>query len=160
MVVAGDGSVYVTDTGIRFDSTGAMSHPGTDQIFKITGRKVTVIKADSLNSPNGIAWDSANNRFVLAPFSGTAVQTWKEGDKAPTTLASGAGNYDGVEVLSDGRVLVSSWTDSTVDVVQNGTLKRLVSGVAGPADIGYDTKRNVVAVPRFNDGKVEYFRVP
>jgi hypothetical protein len=36
----------------------------------------------------------------------------------------------------------------------------LVKNVSAPADIGVDTKRYRVAVPRFNDGKVEYFRIP
>jgi len=160
VAVGGDGNVYVTDTGISFDEKGAVTHPGTDQIFKIVGRKATSIRADSLNSPNGITWDGANGRFDLAPFSGTSVQTWKPGDKATTTLAKGAGQYDGIEVLSDGRVLVTSWADSTVNLVQNGALAKLVTGVSGPADIGVDTKRMVLAVPRFTENKVEYYKIP
>ena len=160
VVIGGDGSVYVTDTGIRFDAQGAMTHPGTDRIFKITGRKVAALTADSLNSPNGIAWDAANSRFILGPFNGTAVQTWKEGDKTPATLATGPGQYDGVEVLGDGRVLVTSWTDSTVDVIKDGVMTKVVTGVGAPADIGVDTKRNVVVVPRFSDNKLEYFKLP
>ena len=89
VAVGGDGAVYVTDSGLLFDAKGAMTHPGVDQIFKIEGRKATVIKADSLNSPNGITWDAANARFLLAPFSGNSVQTWKTGDKATTTLVAG-----------------------------------------------------------------------
>lgn len=160
VVIGGDGAVYTTDTGLMFDAKGAATHPGVDQIFKIVGRKATVIKADSLNAPNGIAWDAANSRFVLAPFSGNAVQTWMPGDTKPTTLATGPGQYDGVEVLADGRVLVTSWADSAVHIIQKGTMSTLVSNVSGPADIGVDTKRGVVAVPRFSDGKVEYYKIP
>lgn len=160
VAIGGDGSVYVTDTGIAFDDKGAQTHPGVDQIFKISAGKATVIHADSLNAPNGITWDKTNSRFLLAPFSGNAVQTWKDGDKSTATLVTGPGGYDGIEVLGDGRILVSSWTDSTVNVIQNGALSKLVTGVAAPADIGVDTKRNLVAVPRFNDGKVEYFKIP
>lgn len=160
VAIGGDGSVYVTDTGIQIDSTGAMTHPGKDQIFKITGRKVTTLRPDSLNSPNGITWDAANSRFVLAPSGGKAVQTWKEGDKSTATLASGPGQYDGVEVLRDGRILVSSWADSTVNVITNGNLSPLIRHVGAPADIGVDTKRMVVAIPRFSDNKVEYYKIP
>jgi len=159
-VIGGDGSVYVTDTGIAIDANGGMTHPGKDQIFKITGGKATALTADSLDAPNGIAWDKANGHFVLGGSAGKAIKTWKPGDKTPMTLATGAGQYDGVEVLADGRVLVTSWNDSSVSIVQNGAMSKMVSGIGGPADIGVDTKRNLVAVPRFNDGKVEFYRIP
>ena len=161
-VVAGpDGAIYVTDTGIRFDASGGMTHPGHDQIFKITGRKATVAIASdsSLKGPNGIAWDGANGRFVLGPFNDQVVTAWKAGDSTVTAVGTGPGGYDGVEVLSDGRILVTSWADSSVQVIENGTFRKVVGNVDGPADLGIDTKRNVVAVPRFNAGRVEYFTI-
>jgi sugar lactone lactonase YvrE len=160
VAVGGDGAVYVTDTGIQFDAKGGMSHPGVDQIFKIEGRKVTAFKADSLNAPNGITWDASNGRFLLAPFNGTAVQTWKPGDKATVTLVTGPGQYDGIEALSDGRILVTSWADSAVHVIQAGAMTKLVPNVGAPADIGVDTKRGVVAIPRFSDGKIDFYKIP
>jgi sugar lactone lactonase YvrE len=161
-VAVGPDGIYVTDTGIRFDAQGGMTHPGVNRIFKITGYTVTeVAKGDSLMNPNGIAWDAAGNRFVLAPFGGPNLQALAPGQSTTTNLASGPGGYDGIEVLSNGNLLVSSWTDSTVHVVHGGThMMPLVRNVSAPADIGVDTKRNVLAVPRFNDGKVEYYRIP
>ena len=161
-VVAGpDGSIYVTDSGIRFDANGGMTHPGQDQIFKITGRKAAVaIKSDSaLSAPNGIAWDGANSRFVLGPFNAKVVSAWKDGDTTVTQIGTGPGGHDGVEVLGDGRILVTSWADSAVHVISNGTFRKVIGNVDGPADIGIDTKRNVVAVPRFSAGRVEYFTI-
>jgi sugar lactone lactonase YvrE len=160
VAVGGDGAVYVTDSGIMFDEKGAVTHPGVDQIFKIEGRKATSLKPDSLDAPNGITWDAAGGRFLIAPFQGNAVKTWKLGEKAAAVLVSGPGGYDGIEALSDGRILVTSWADSAVHVIQNGAMSKLVSGVNGPADIGVDTKRGVLAIPRFSDGKVEYFKIP
>jgi len=161
-VVAGpDGSIYITDTGVRFDTKGGMTHPGQDQIFKIVGRKATVaIKSDSaLKAPNGIAWDGANSRFILGPFNDKAVSAWKDGDSTVTAVGTGPGQYDGVEVLRDGRILVTSWADSSVQVIANGAFRKVIGNVSGPADIGVDTKRNVVAVPRFEAGRVEYFTI-
>ena len=161
VVVGPDGTVYVTDSGLQFDASGNMSHPGPDQILRVKGRTPSVaIKADSgLNGPNGIAWDAANARFVVGPFSGNAIGAWKDGDTTVTQIATGPGGYDGVEVLADGRMLVTSWADSGVHVIANGTATKVIANVEGPADIGIDTKRNVVALPRFMAGRVEYFTI-
>ena len=161
VATASDG-IYVTDTGIAFDAQGNMTHPGVNRIFRIAGRTVTeAAKGDSLGNPNGIAWDQANARFVLAPFGTPDLQSWKPGDATPAKLVSGPGGYDGVEVLANGNILVSSWTDSTVHVVHGGShMMPLVRNVSSPADIGVDTKRNILVVPLFNGGKVEYYRIP
>ena len=162
-VAMGPDGVYITDTGIKFDAKGVMTHPGTNKIFKLAGGKATVIASgDSLMSPNGIAWDEANKSWVLAPFGGPNVQLLAAGQKYPTTIAGGPGGYDGVELLANGTILVTSWTDSTVYTIPSGhpMLMPLIKNVSAPADIGVDTKRNVLAIPRFNDGKVEYYRLP
>ena len=159
-VAAGPDGIYVTDTGIRFAADGAMSHPGTDRIYRLAGRTVSVaFQSDSLGRPNGIAWDRARNRFVLAPFGAPAVSGWAPGDSMPARMASGPGGYDGVVVTSNGRVLVSSWTDSTVHVVEGETMRRLVTGMPAPADLGYDARRNRVAIPLFNDNRVEIWTI-
>jgi sugar lactone lactonase YvrE len=162
-VALGPDGVYITDTGIAFDAKGGISHPGVNRIFKVVGRTVTeAASGDSLANPNGITWDAAKNRFILAPFGGPNVQAWTIGQANPANLVAGPGQYDGVEVLSpSGNILVSSWADSAVHIVHGGShMMPLIRNVSAPADIGVDTKRNVVAVPRFNDGKVEYYRIP
>ena len=161
-VAVGPDGIYVTDTGILFDEQGNMTHPGANRIFRVVGLRITsVLTGDSLLNPNGIAWDAKNARFVLAPFGGPSLQAWNPGTQTTTNLVSGPGGYDVIEVLANGNFLVSSWTDSTVHVVHGGShMMPLIRGVAAPADIGVDTKRNVVAIPRFNDAKVEYYRIP
>jgi sugar lactone lactonase YvrE len=160
IAIGPDGAVYVTDTGIRFDATGAMTHPGTNTITKIVGSKVTTVATgDSLHAPNGITWDAAGKRWLIAPFDGKDVLAMADGSKSTTSVASGPGQYDGIEVLADGRIVVSSWADSSVQVISNGAMTKAISGVEAPADIGVDTKRGVIAIPRFNAGKVEYFMI-
>ncbi len=162
VAIASDGTVYITDTGIAFSATGELSHPGKDRIFAIAGGKPSIaLESDSLlTRPNGIAWDAANARFVLASFGGPAIIAWKPGETTTTQLATGPGQYDGLEVLGDGRLLVTSWADSSLNVVANGALTRLKGDMEAPADIGVDSKRQRVAVPRFNAGRVEYVAIP
>ncbi|HET7458336.1 MAG TPA: hypothetical protein VFJ74_11850 [Gemmatimonadaceae bacterium] len=164
-VAAGpDGAVYITDTGVLFDAKGGTSHPGPDQIFKIVGRTPSVAVSDSsLAGPNGILYDKANGRFVVVPFAGTSVMTWKAGDAKPAPLSTTglAGQMDGVELLGDGRLLVTSWADSSVAVVgaTGGAATKVVTGVFGPADIGVDTKRNRLLVPLLMNDKVEVYDI-
>lgn len=159
-VAVGPDGIYVTDTGIRFAADGAMSHPGTDRIFRVAGRTVSVaVEGDALGRPNGIAWDRARDRFVLAPFGAPVVSTWAPGDSLPARMASGPGRYDGLAVTSDGRVLVSSWADSSVHVVEGETMRRLVTQMPSPADFGYDARRNRITIPLFNGNRVEIWTI-
>jgi len=73
-------------------------------------------------------------------------------------LACAVTNQDGVEVLSDGRLLVTSWADSTLFVMDNGKKTNVASGIASPADIGLDGKR--VAVPQLMENKVQFWELP
>jgi sugar lactone lactonase YvrE len=156
-----DGALYITDTGIRFDSAGDMSHPGPDRIFRITAnRRVSVAaEGDTLQRPNGIMWDATGNRFIVVAYGGPSVFAWKLGDKSPTVIAQGPGGFDGV-VMVGGELLVSSWTDSTVSAYQSGSEVKVISGVASPADIGFDAKRNRVMIPEFTLNRVEIWQLP
>jgi hypothetical protein len=155
-VVAGvDGSVYITDTGVRFDETGQMTHPGPDCLVQLVGREYrTVATFEHAPGPNGIAWDAANGRFLMNAFASTAFFSWKPGMAKPDSVGFGAGGGDGLELLADGRALYTSWADSSLGVFANGVSTTLMKGLPSPADIGVDTKRQRVAVPLFNDGKV------
>jgi sugar lactone lactonase YvrE len=159
IAAAPDGSLYVTDTAIRFGANG-VEHPGTDQIFRIApDHKVSVaLKTDSLSRPNGITWDAANQRFVVVSFGGSALLGWKPGDATTTTLGTGPGMFDGVEI-AHGAIWVSSWADSSVYRYQNGEGTNLIKGVPSPADIGYDAKRNRILIPVFTANRVEIWQL-
>lgn len=159
VAAAPDGSLYITDTAIRFGAKGA-EHVGTDQIFRIApDHKVSVaLKSDALLRPNGITWDAANQRFVVVPFGGGSLLAWKPGDAALTTIGTGPGMFDGVEI-AHGAIWVSSWADSSVYRYQNGQGTNLIKAVPSPADIGYDAKRNRILIPVFTQNRVEIWQL-
>jgi len=155
------GALYITDTGIRFDDVGNVLHPGPDRIFRIgPDRAVTVAaRGDTLGRPNGIALDAAGKRFVIVQFGGKAVLAWKPGDRAPSVIAKGAGGFDGVAIVGT-RILVSSWSDSTVSSYETGQEVKLITGIPGPADFGYDAKRNRLLIPVLPGNRVEVWQLP
>lgn len=165
IAAAPDGSLYITDTAIRFGAQGP-EHVGTDRIFRVAPDRLVSVafESDSLGRPNGITWDRANDRFIVVPFGTGKLFAWKPRgqprwpDQAPTTLGTGPGQFDGVEVAGN-AIWVSSWADSSVYRYADGQGTKLIKGVPSPADIGYDAKRHRVLIPIFMENRVEIWQV-
>ncbi|MGH7662757.1 MAG: SMP-30/gluconolactonase/LRE family protein, partial [Gemmatimonadaceae bacterium] len=158
-----DGALFVTDMGVVFAEDGSMTSPGPERIFRIApDRRVTIaLEADSLGGPNGLTWDDDEDHFIVATFGSTSVLEWSPGDSAaPVVVASGPGMFDGVEIIGDDRVLVSSWADSSIQVLVDGQMTTFIRDVPTPADIGYDDERDQVLIPIFTGNRVEIWSVP
>ena len=160
-VVGPDGAIYMTDSGIADDGKGGMAHPGPDQVFRIENRKATVaLRFADQPSPNGITWDSAGSRFVVVPFGAKSIFQWVPGDSSASVITEGPGMMDGVEPLGDGRLLITTWTDSSLFVLDAGRITRLIGGLPGPADIGLDRERGRIAVPLLTENRLEFVDLP
>jgi len=85
--------------------------------------------------------------LIIAPFGSDTVLSWKTGESSPTPLATGPGQFDGVLALEDGRILITSWATASIHVVDRGRMTKLIEHVPSPADMGFDRKRNRLAVP-------------
>lgn len=148
-----DGTVYVTDSGLKPD----FSPSGTDAVYKIdrAGALGTVAKGTHLKNPNGVAV-LPDGRLVVVTFTPQGeVYRLTSAGQVEALPRMPAGQLDGVEVLSGGRLLVSSWASSTVyRVAADGKATAVVQNVKAPADIGYDRKRNRVLIPLFQDNRV------
>jgi sugar lactone lactonase YvrE len=158
-----DGTLRVTDTGLRMDKAGAY-HVGGDKIFDVgPGHSVRVVEASpALDQPNGVTWDARGRRWLVVTFDPWASQVYsmRPASTTRTVVARGKGQFDGVEALADGSILVSSWADSSIHVFADSSDQRVVRYLSEPADIGVDTRRNRVAVPLPIAGRVELWELP
>ena len=144
-----EGAVYVTDTG-------------RNKIYRVRGGPTLALSDSLLNSPNGITWDAANRRFLVLPFGGGhTIHAWTPGATSLTDVSTSTGaKVDGIEVLSGGRLLVSSQADTSLHLFQGATGRPIIHVGGPPADIGLDTKRNRVAVPIVALNRVEIYQLP
>jgi sugar lactone lactonase YvrE len=142
--VGPDGAIYFTDTGANV-------------VYRVADGKATVVVefADK-PGPNGITWDSAGSRFLIVPFGGTSIYSWAQGDSAPAVIAQGPGKMDGIEAVGDGRFVVTTWTDSSLFVLQGDSLIPLLGGLPSPADIALDAERGRIAVPLLMENRMEF----
>lgn len=160
-VAAGaDGTIYITDSGIAFDASGNVTHPGKSRVFALKeriAREAVVLPAQS--AANGITWDAARNAWLIVGFNSPSIFAWAPGTDSVTVVGSGPGGGDGIIVLADGRALYSSWADSSLTIFAEGTSTKLRGGLLAPADLGYDPKRHLVAVPLFQSDRIEFWTV-
>ncbi len=160
--VGGDGALYVTDTGMQASGDSMVHVTGSDRIFRIDAahHATIALATDSLNHPNGITWDASGKRFIVVPFAKVPqILAWRPGTPQPVIIGYGSGQFDGVEILADRRLIVTSWADSTVSI-RDGNVRQAIRDLPSPADIGVDTRRMHVAVPLLTKDRVEILTIP
>jgi sugar lactone lactonase YvrE len=161
VTIGGDGAMYITDTGILMTDKGVM-YRGADKIFRVANGKAEVISQGAgLMRPNGITWDKEANTLVVVTFDPFHSQMYS---LSPTgqrrLLAKGNGKFDGIEPLGGGKYMVASWNDSSVRLLGKGENRRIANNVLSPADIGFDTKRNRLAIPLGPLNQMQLWQLP
>ena len=162
LAVSPDGKIYVSDSGLKGGKDG-FEPTGTDGIYVIEpGKKPklkTLLKDKALNRPNGLLVTA--DTLYVAPFGSNEVQVLDlKGKKKGESLKLPKGGLDGI-FEAGGKLYVSSWEGSAVYVdTPGGAFTELFSELKSPADIGFDSKRNRVLVPRFMDSFVEAWQLP
>ena len=144
------GTIYVSDSGQKADENG-VSPTGTDAIWTIKdGKAKKLIAGKKLNRPNGLLADEGGV-WVVTNAGTELYRVTDDGKKeTPTTIPSGS--LDGLARTGDGNLLISSWEAQTVfQGKPEGTFSPVLADVTSPADIGYDTKRNRLLVPIFQE---------
>jgi sugar lactone lactonase YvrE len=157
IAVSGE-TAWVSDTGFRAGE-GGFEPSGTDAIYRIerSGAVERIAFGEMLGKPNGLAADGGS--LWVVTFGADELYQLSEGEK---TIAAKLpqGSLDGLVQLPDGDFLVSSWEGSAVYRGRpGGAFTPLVENIDAPADIGFDTKRNLVLVPHFNENRVSFHRL-
>lgn len=161
VTMGGDGAMYITDTGILMTEKGVI-YKGADKIFRVAGGKISVIASGAgLMRPNGITWDKEANHLVVVtfdPFHSQMYSIAPNGERR--LLGKGNGRFDGIEPLGGGKFMVASWNDSSVRLLGNGENRRIANNLMSPADIGYDTRRNRLAIPVGPLNQMQLWQLP
>lgn len=157
IVALEDGRVFVSDSGVTMTSAG-FQPTGSDQVFVIdkAGKVKALVRNKDLGGPNGLAIGTGN-MLLTNTFNSDEVYGIREsGDRDVITKVPG-GQLDGL-VFIDDTLIVSSWKTETVYRGKlGGIFTPLISKLRGAADMGYDSKRKRLLVPRFLDDMVEVY---
>ncbi len=160
VAVGSEGEVYITDSGIAFGADGSVSHPGSSGVFVVRNRAASqAVLLPRESAANGITWDRTRNAWLIIGFNSPSVFSWVRGATQVTVLGTGPGGGDGIEMLTDGRALYTSWADSSLTFFSGGESTTMRKGLNAPADLGYDPARGIVAVPLFSDNRVEFWPI-
>lgn len=145
-----DGSLYVSDTG-------------RSRIYLVLGGNATIaIEGEHLGFPNGVTWDSADSRLLIAPWAGGGgvVRRWRPGSGVVEDATPSVGDrVDGIEIVGT-RILVAVQSDSSIYAIEDGRVTRSIQVGGAPADIGIDTRRERIAVPFIALNRVDVWRLP
>ncbi len=142
--VAGDGTIWATQTGTEESGTWRVYRIGPD------GDASVVVEGAPLARPNGVAFDPDGN-IVVVNIGDNAVLTFSpDGELVRTEHAVDGGN-DGLVVLDDGTKYVCSVRIGTVSRIRPGEAAEVVaSGIPSAASMAYDSKRNRLLIPMNN----------
>ncbi|MBN2170579.1 MAG: hypothetical protein JW819_04560 [Candidatus Krumholzibacteriota bacterium] len=148
VALAADGAIVVSDShagGLwRLAPDGAVSRFGPEKIGSF---------------PNGLA--AAGAALWVAVAKPDRLIKLDAAGKIVATVPMPAGGLDGLVLLEDGTLLVSSWDKSAV--YRLGPERRpalLFEELASPADIGFDAKRRRVLVPLFRENGLAALPLP
>jgi sugar lactone lactonase YvrE len=152
LAIAKDGRVFVSDSGVD----GNLQPVGGDAVYVIDKGKVKpVATGKELAGPNGLL--VVDNGVLVNGLTGNELYRLDEKGARQDITPLPKGGLDGLVSVGD-SLLVTSWQGSAIYRGKLGQKFEVAfPSLKGAADIGYDTKRKRVLVPRFMDNAVEAY---
>ena len=159
IAVGPDDAVYVTDSDVHIKGLRERVRAGNGRVFRVgeNGEVEVAEQGEELHSPTGIVWDGT--RFLIAQGYGNEVLAWNRG-MHPKAVLRGPGAYDGIVVLPNGTVIVSSDHDEGLHVGRTGELRPLFARRPTPGGIAFDRKRNRLLIPSLEGDWLEAWTLP
>jgi hypothetical protein len=151
---AADGTIYATQTGGGQD-------PATWQVWKITPDGTASIFAQGapMRQPNGIAFDKDGNIVVVNIGTEDVITYDKAGKVLRTDKAAQSGN-DGLVVMRDGTMYVSSVVNGGVSRIRPGRQAELIAqNIPNPASMCYDPDANQLVIPMNANNALAFIRL-
>ncbi len=161
LAVGADGSVYVTDTGLRMGA-GRLQASGTDAVYRVPpgGTPRPLVRGPELGSPNGVVVDADGGVTVAAMTTSEVYRVAPDGSRTPLR-APRRGQLDGLVRTRGGALLVSDWKRSAAYLIEaDADAVMAVRNLPSPADIGYDARRDRLLVPLMTVNRVEFHPAP
>lgn len=153
VAVAPDGTVYVSDSGVRFGESGPEdTGSAAIHVFGPDGSHHT-LEAGDVSRINGIA-ERDGRVYGVGSFGSGAIFSVMGRSRTELPPLPGM-DLDGVIVMDDGNLLISAWDTETVYLLRpNGSASAVARNVESPADIGIDRARNRLLIPDLRTDRV------
>jgi sugar lactone lactonase YvrE len=158
IAVGPGGRVYVSDSGVKDKPEGGFEPTGTDAVWVIEkGKAKPLAKSKELGGPNGVL-ATDKGVLVVTVRSNELYRLDDKGQRQDVTKLP-AGGLDGLVGVGD-ELFISSWQASAIFRGKlNDKFEIAFPDLKGAADIGLDTKRKRLLVPRLLDSAVEVYEL-
>jgi glutamine cyclotransferase len=125
----------------------------TGTIHQLRQDKQPTVFKEGLISPNGIT--TRGQSIYIASFKDPSVVQLKMDGATVESVNYPASGLDGIAMTLDGNTYVSSWDSSSIyQRSPANEIRTLLTDIDAPADIGWDSKRNLLLVPLFKQNEV------
>lgn len=157
--------------GITHDNNGNLitTDFSAKKIYKvnIAAQTFSVIASNLTQSPNGIIFDSPNNRCIFVNWGGAApIKAIDLTSNVVSTLTSTTlSNCDGIAVDNQGNYYVSNWgTPATIKKFNNtfsgAPVTVATPSLSSPADLFYNLVSDTLAIPNSGNNTVTFVGFP